>query len=452
LDLNDLDLDDLDLDDIDADDLLLDSDESVSKKSVFRPTKAVFKKPVVPVFSARKAKRAGSATSKKKAKLAGSAKSKKKAKKRAPKKAKKKSKKRAPKKAKKKSKGVKKSKKMEERKKRILKDYRKRVRKEGPLNCKNNEFIQVFWSWKLLKFMFKCQVCKNEKNVVPYGDFEPLLSNVCFSCPFTLDPSTNICVTSYQDKVLRGQVSLPDPNVNGGRVDLSPVTPFEATQQFSSPNFVQAKGTIFCESQLVAVFSELKAVEASTPTSVNASTPTAVNASTPTADEASSPTPAKASSPTADEASSPTPVKASTPTANEASSPNADEASSPTPAKASTPTSVKASTPAADERAFLLPPLPVALQMTSCATGLTCCLPGFYGASSASCTECPSDKPSSPFSAPNSNCQCPNSASNKCFACNNKCRPYDSVSRMCVPYQCPSGQTCKVQSGAATCV
>lgn len=92
------------------------------------------------------------------------------------------------------------------------------------------------------------------------------------------------------------------------------------------------------------------------------------------------------------------------------------------------------------------------LQMTSCASGTTCCLPGFYGASSASCTECPSNKPSSPFSAPNSACQCPNSASNKCFACNNVCRPYDSVSRMCVPYQCPSGQTCKVQSGAATCV
>jgi len=92
------------------------------------------------------------------------------------------------------------------------------------------------------------------------------------------------------------------------------------------------------------------------------------------------------------------------------------------------------------------------VQMSSCASGTTCCLPGYYGASSASCTACLLDKPSSPFSAPNSNCECPNSGSNKCFACNNKCRPYDSVSRMCVPVSCPSGQTCKVQSGAATCV
>jgi len=92
------------------------------------------------------------------------------------------------------------------------------------------------------------------------------------------------------------------------------------------------------------------------------------------------------------------------------------------------------------------------VQTTSCAIGTTCCLPGYYGENSASCTLCPSDKPSSPFSAPNSQCACPNSAANKCFACTNKCRPYDSVSRMCLPYQCPSGQTCKVQSGAATCV
>jgi hypothetical protein len=60
------------------------------------------------------------------------------------------------------------------------------------------------------------------------------------------------------------------------------------------------------------------------------------------------------------------------------------------------------------------------VQMSSCASGTTCCLPGYYGASSASCTACLLDKPSSPFSAPNSNCECPNSGSNKCFACNNK--------------------------------
>ncbi len=92
-----------------------------------------------------------------------------------------------------------------------------------------------------------------------------------------------------------------------------------------------------------------------------------------------------------------------------------------------------------------------------CPTGinprdLTCCLPGFYGDYSGNCTECPSDKPSSPFSIPNNKCQCPNSSIDKCFACNNPCRPYDSQSKMCKPYKCPSDQTCKVQSGKATCV
>ena len=87
-----------------------------------------------------------------------------------------------------------------------------------------------------------------------------------------------------------------------------------------------------------------------------------------------------------------------------------------------------------------------------CATGLTCCLPGYYGASSSSCTLCPSDKPSSPFSAPNSACACPNSDSSKCFACNDPCKPYNPASRMCLPFQCPDDKTCKTLNGAAKCV
>jgi len=35
-----------------------------------------------------------------------------------------------------------------------------------------------------------------------------------------------------------------------------------------------------------------------------------------------------------------------------------------------------------------------------CGSGTACCLPGYYGDSSASCTECPANKPSSPFSHP----------------------------------------------------
>jgi hypothetical protein len=92
------------------------------------------------------------------------------------------------------------------------------------------------------------------------------------------------------------------------------------------------------------------------------------------------------------------------------------------------------------------------VQMSSCETGLTCCLPGYYGTSSSSCTECPSNKPSSPYSAPNSACQCPNSASNKCFACTNKCKPYDSQSRTCLPVQCPGLKTCRTVNSVATCV
>jgi hypothetical protein len=178
-------------------------------------------------------------------------------------------------------------------------------------------------------------------SALPYGDFEVCGRGLCATCPFRLDSSSQLCVTEYQEKVLKQQVI---PQVVDGNVDLSTTNSVEKLQTFVAKSpLLEGEDTKF-----------------------------AVNT--------------------------------------------------------------------------------INLQMTSCATGLTCCLPGFYGASSSSCTECPSDKPSSPFSAPNSNCQCPNSASNKCFACNNKCRPYDSVSRMCVPDPCPSGQTCKVQSGAATCV
>jgi len=92
------------------------------------------------------------------------------------------------------------------------------------------------------------------------------------------------------------------------------------------------------------------------------------------------------------------------------------------------------------------------VQMSGCATGLTCCLPGYYGASSSRCTLCPGFQHSSPFAAPNKRCECPNSASTSCFACTNKCRPYDSASRMCLPHKCPSGKTCKTVDDTAKCV
>ena len=92
------------------------------------------------------------------------------------------------------------------------------------------------------------------------------------------------------------------------------------------------------------------------------------------------------------------------------------------------------------------------LHFLGCASATLCCLPGFYGASSLSCTACPSNKPTSPFSAPNSSCQCPNATASKCFACTNKCKPYDSQSRQCLPVSCPSGMTCKTVNNVATCV
>ena len=83
---------------------------------------------------------------------------------------------------------------------------------------------------------------------------------------------------------------------------------------------------------------------------------------------------------------------------------------------------------------------------------ISCCKPGYYGDNSDNCKECPSYIPSSSFSAPNKNCECPNLSINNCFACTNKCRPYDPVSKMCRPYECPSGKLCKVKNNQATCV
>jgi hypothetical protein len=202
------------------------------------------------------------------------------------------------------------------------------------VTCPNDRYISIARNGRPI-----CRRCP-EPQTVPYGDFEACGDGLCVSCPFKIDTKSKICVTSFQENILKGAESLPQ--AVDGVVNLSQKTQEEASKQFSEPGFV-LRG----EDTKVLVTN---------------------------------------------------------------------------------------------------------LQTTSCATGLTCCMPGFYGASSSSCTECPSNKPSSPYSAPNVNCQCPNSGSNKCFACNNKCRPYDSQSRMCLPYQCPTGQTCKTVNNEATCV
>ena len=94
----------------------------------------------------------------------------------------------------------------------------------------------------------------------------------------------------------------------------------------------------------------------------------------------------------------------------------------------------------------------VSLDVNGCGSGKTCCLPGFYGASSTSCSPCPSAKPSSPFSQPGNDCTCVNAGISSCFACKNKCAPYDANTRMCTPIQCELGSSCKVSGGSASCV
>ncbi len=87
-----------------------------------------------------------------------------------------------------------------------------------------------------------------------------------------------------------------------------------------------------------------------------------------------------------------------------------------------------------------------------CGSGKACCRPGYYGESDANCSECPKDKPSSPFSHPGDDCTCKNNNIKSCFACKNKCAPYNINTRMCTPIECNMGETCKVINNVAKCV
>jgi len=254
------------------------------------------------------------------------------------------------------------------------------------LRCKGNQYIGsrtrkilgIRRKNKAKNTKYSCNNCPDGK-IVPYGDFKPCGNDMCFSCPFTIDPETNLCVISSQDNILKGRESVDDDGVT----DMSALNEEEQSiarqSTFLGPSYEVKNGMAFTQPS-----DEVKNGMAFT--------------------------------------------------RSDRASPRSDPEIP--------------GVPEGKDTKFVVN----TLQTTTCATGLTCCLPGFYGPDSSSCTECPSDKPSSPYSAPNSQCACPNSAVNKCFACTNKCKPYSSQSRMCLPYQCPSGQTCKVQSGAATCV
>ena len=88
-----------------------------------------------------------------------------------------------------------------------------------------------------------------------------------------------------------------------------------------------------------------------------------------------------------------------------------------------------------------------------CGSGKSCCLPGYYGDSSASCNQCPDNKPSSPLSLhPRDDCTCQYSDIKSCFACNNKCAPFNPYTKMCTPIKCPLGMSCKVVNKNAVCI
>lgn len=76
-----------------------------------------------------------------------------------------------------------------------------------------------------------------------------------------------------------------------------------------------------------------------------------------------------------------------------------------------------------------------------------CCASGSYGADSYSCTSCPSNKPSSTWNIPDNNCNCPNSNVNACFACNDKCKPFNPLTKVCTAKTCQSGKTCNSRTG-----
>ena len=80
-----------------------------------------------------------------------------------------------------------------------------------------------------------------------------------------------------------------------------------------------------------------------------------------------------------------------------------------------------------------------------CGSGKSCCLPGYYGTSSATCNKCPESKPTSPFSHPGEDCRCKNESIDSCFACKNKCSPFNPNTGMCEEYRCKkNGTSCKV--------
>jgi hypothetical protein len=215
------------------------------------------------------------------------------------------------------------------------------------IDCKNNEFISFSDA------QARCTPC-NEEKLAPYGNFKVCGRGQCSSCPLNIDKSLEICVTSFQEKVLLGQ-TIPRQD-NSGKTNLSPLNETEvsilAKKPYTSREILVTNGVSRSTNQTNDIQVDIENTENET-----------------------------------------------------------------------------------------------FLEMASCAGSLTCCLPGYYGASSSSCTECPSNKPSSPFSAPNSNCECPNAAASSCFACTNKCRPYDSRSRMCLPKTCPGTQTCRPSTG-----
>jgi len=81
----------------------------------------------------------------------------------------------------------------------------------------------------------------------------------------------------------------------------------------------------------------------------------------------------------------------------------------------------------------------------------SCCLPGTYGTDNLNCQPCPANKPATSWANPGPGCKCPNLTINNCFACTNKCRPYNGEGS-CMPFPCFSGYACKIVKKQPTCV
>jgi hypothetical protein len=83
-----------------------------------------------------------------------------------------------------------------------------------------------------------------------------------------------------------------------------------------------------------------------------------------------------------------------------------------------------------------------------CDSSKTCCPAGSYGNNSTSCTNCPLNRPASNWGISDNDCKCStNDTLDKCYACNDLCKPFNPTTKRCTSKLCPSGKTCSSATG-----